>query len=348
MLATRSLSVLLAAATALSPLAAVAQASKGSKPRLAVIDVGAGDGLAGIAAKITKELTSAAVKDGTYDVLDAAKVKNAVGALGLKALQDCKGNPQCLAEKGVVLEGARVVTGDVQKDDDSYQVKLWLVDISSGAIVSSVDRDILIASRRLEKDVADAIPALIRGETEASGGVHILVENGIAGARVIVDGTEVGVTPAQYTGKPGKHTLRIEHPDFYPADRFFTVDAGRTTDVSVALVPLPRPSAPPPALAAAQTRPFEFPYTIVGGGVGGVGAILLLAGAVIGAGVASKESDAKSGAKNGVYGITRTDAQSAVDGAGTANLLMILGAVGLLGGGALVYLGQSDSSPAVQ
>lgn len=338
MSATRgALSVLLAAVTAFSPLAAVAQ--KSARSRLAVIEVSAGEGLSGIAAKITRELTAAAVKEGTYEVLDANKVKNAVGTEGLRLLQECKGEPTCLAEKGVVLQGARIVTGDVQKDADSYQVKLWLVDVSSGAIVSKVDRDILIASRRLEKDVAEAIPALIRGEAEASGKVLISVENGVTGAKVIVDGTEIGVTPAEYAGKPGKHTLRVEHADFYPADRFFTVDAGATTEVQVALVPLPRPAAPPPAIAAAQpSEPFDFPLREVGFGVAGAGAVLLAVGAIIGLGVSGTESDAKEGAVDGVYSITRAEAQSAVSSASTATLLMILGGVGLAGGGTMVAL----------
>jgi hypothetical protein len=340
-----ALSVLLAVATAFAPLAAAAQNPPPARgrTRLAVIEVSAGEGLTGIAAKITRELAAAAVKEGTYEVLDANKVKNAVGTEGLKALQACKGDPACLSEKGVVLQGARIVTGDVQKDEDSYQVKLWLVDVSSGAIVSQVDRDILVASRRLERDVAEAIPALIRGEAEATGQALIAVENGVEGAKVIIDGTESGVTPLTYNGKPGKHALRVEHPDYYPADRFFTVDAGATSDVKVALVPLPRPAAPPPSLAAAEPgEPFRVPFTEIGFGVAGAGLVMLAVGAIIGLGVSGTESDAKDGATDGVYGITRTEAQDAVSSASTATLFMILGAVGLAGGGGLIYLGSQN------
>jgi hypothetical protein len=72
-----------------------------------------------------------------------------------------------------------------------------------------------------------------------------------AGARIFIDGADLGVSTGAggtfITGlTPGQHILRLELAGYYPAEGYFSVSAGATTDVSLTLTPLTEPPPPPP------------------------------------------------------------------------------------------------------
>lgn len=82
-----------------------------------------------------------------------------------------------------------------------------------------------------------------------------------AGARVFLDGVEVGSTPTTFETTPGEHALVLKssgHPD---ASRAFTLAGDRSMDVDVTMsrtvetAPAPSPAAPGPAAPASTSAP---------------------------------------------------------------------------------------------
>lgn len=93
----------------------------------------------------------------------------------------------------------------------------------------------------------------------------LFVESNPKGAQVLVNGRVVGNTPLNATLNPGSYTLELRHSGFSPFRTRVTVQAGRTTRLSVNLVSI-APS-PPPIQPVQPVRPpsGSLTYTCQGG-----------------------------------------------------------------------------------
>lgn len=207
-----------------------------AQKRLAVIDVSTPPDMMGLGAQVTQSVIRGAEAQG-YTVNPPDNIRTQLGEKQYEQVQQCNGEPACVVAKlqGVVAD--RVVVGSLNRDEKNYLVKLWLIDLASGELVADVDRQILIASRRLAQDVNDAVPGLLRGEKEARGKVRITAD--AKGVSVTMDGTPAGKTPLLLELKPGKHELKAEKKAYYPIERYVTVTAGTTTDEALRMVKIP-------------------------------------------------------------------------------------------------------------
>ena len=195
----------------------------------------------------------------------------------------------------------------------TYLVKLWLVDLKSQTVVSQVDRSILIASRRLQADVASTIPGLLAGKAEALGKITI---SATKGATIYFDGEVAGRAPMTLETKPGKHTLKLTKQGYLDVERFVTVPENATEEVTLALLAVP----------GAKTQEEELPMLVKKAPESGGSSITIpiaswvLGGtAIASAGVATifavnaGSLTNKAGTPTGTpaaYAISRTDAQA--------------------------------------
>ncbi len=88
-------------------------------------------------------------------------------------------------------------------------------DAATGERLGGMEREIPVASRRLQKDVAAAAPALLAGEKDATGVLKVVTQT--PGALVTIDDTDAGTTPLARTVKPGKHKVRVAIAGFQDA-----------------------------------------------------------------------------------------------------------------------------------
>jgi len=297
---------------ALLLLAGPAEAQKTS---LAIVELAAPQRLSGISARLAAEIVAAAAKE-PYEVVEPAEASSRLGSDMLQKLRDCGGNGGCFSTYGAVLKTARAVVGSLDRTESTYLVKLWLVDLEAGKVLSSIDRSVLIASRRLNSDIAAAIPAFLQGKAEALG--KLVIKANAPGAKVVLDGEEVGKTPLSLDAKPGKHTLKVVAESYLPIERFVAVEPGKTEELSVALVLVPGarpPEDPLMAKRARQADAFSLPTgSWIAGGVAvaatGVGVIF---------GLTAKSLQDKAGASS-PYAITRQEALRGKRDALIANL----------------------------
>ena len=217
---------------ALIPSNALAQ-----KQRLAVVELAAPSNLAGIGAKLTQDILAAASGVPAYEVLEPGAVEKLLGNDGMSKLHACSGRPECAAPLLAPTAAARAVVGTLDRTETSYLVKLYLIDLKAKTVLSTVDRSILIASRRLNADVKAAIPGLLEGKAEARASVSITTKP--AGATLFFDGANLGPTPKTVETKPGKHTVRVTKESYLPVERFVTVEEGNTEQVSLAMTAVP-------------------------------------------------------------------------------------------------------------
>lgn len=247
--------------------------------RLAIVELDTPPNMMGLGAQVANSINDAAQAQG-YRINSPESVHGQLGDERIKQVHLCGGKPACVASKLQGVAADRVVVGSLNRDEKNYLVKLWLIDLVTGELVADIDRPILIASRRLQTDVAEAIPGFLRGEKEARGKLRLTATT--RGVNITVDGEPAGKTPLLLELKPGKHQLKAEKKAFYPVDRYVTIAANTTTEEELRLVKIPGqvaddevvPGLPQPVTRLDEPRP-GIPQEAI---ALGAGALVLAAG----------------------------------------------------------------------
>jgi hypothetical protein len=193
---------------------------------VAIVDVDAPDLMMGLGAQVTRSVVQAAEAQ-KLPVVKPEELRAKLDPKKYELLRTCGGNVPCAAEALRELGVARAVLGKLDRDEKHYLLKLWLVDLTSLTVVADVDRPILIAARRFQKDVEQVVPPLLRGEREARG--TLTITSNLSDAQVTVDGEFVGVTPLTLTVKPGKHEVKLERKKYLPITRLLDVEPNKET-----------------------------------------------------------------------------------------------------------------------
>lgn len=171
-------------------------------------------------------LDALGVEPALLNRLDAA-VRDRVHAVGAReadpalvsrvaSARPCAGDARCLTALGRELGASRVVAGSVGVAGDTLNVVLKIVDVASG--VESVSEQGQAPLDQAEAQVhALAFKLLDPAGYNASGA--IVVDVGVTGAAVIVDGVERGTTPliGPIGGlPPGRRAVEVRAPGLQP------------------------------------------------------------------------------------------------------------------------------------
>ena len=193
---------------------------------VAIVDVDAPDLMMGLGAQVTRSIVSAAEAQ-KLPLVTPEMLRAKLDPKKYEELKKCAGNVPCAAQLLAESGATRAVLGKLDRDEKNYLLKLWLVDLKGLAVIADVDRAILIAARRFQKDVEQCVPPLLRGEREARG--KLTIKSNLADAQVTVNGDFVGVTPVTLTLKPGKYEVRLERNKYLTITRLLNVDPNRET-----------------------------------------------------------------------------------------------------------------------
>jgi hypothetical protein len=174
--------------------------------RVAVVALDAPPQLVNVGKSVADAFAKKAAAAG-WEVVGPGEVEQKLGRAGNQSLASCGDDSRCLADRGARLGVDRIVGGSLSQRGGSYRVALVHGDAKTGARLGGMEREIAIASRRLQKDVADAAPDLLKGGEEPTGVLRVLTE--VAGAEVTVDDTPAGKTPLAKVVKPGRHKVQV-------------------------------------------------------------------------------------------------------------------------------------------
>jgi hypothetical protein len=191
-----------------------------AKPTVAVSPLEAAPDLIFTGKSVAQAFANEAAGAG-YKVLGPLEVEEKLGREGTRALASCGDDAKCLAERGAKLGVDRVVGGWLEKRGTAYRVSLVHADARTGARLGALEREIPIASRRLQKDVAAGAAGLLAGEADATGVLRIATD--VPGALVTVDDVPVGTTPISRTVKPGKHKIHVSRTGWAETDPVWVV-----------------------------------------------------------------------------------------------------------------------------
>jgi hypothetical protein len=208
------------------PVVAVLAAAGAGPATLAIVEVEAPDMMVGLAGQVTRAVVSEA---GAQKLAFVApdELRARLQPKAFAELKKCGGKVVCVAQAldGLGLE--RAVVGTLGRDEKNYLLKLWLIDLKNLTVVADVDRAILIAARRLQKDLDEAVPRLLRGEREARG--TLIIESNLADAQVTLNGEFLGTPPVTQALKPGKYEVKVERRKYLSVTRLLNVEAEKET-----------------------------------------------------------------------------------------------------------------------
>ncbi len=166
--------------------------------------------------KSVAQAFAAQAKEAGFEVVGPELIEEKLGRAATKSLASCGDDARCLSERSAKLEVDRVVGGWLEKRGATYRVALVQADAKTGQRLGGIEREIPIASRRLQKDIAAAAPGLLAGEADATGILKIATDK--PGALVTVDDVPVGTTPVARTVKPGKHKVQVSRTGYAEAE----------------------------------------------------------------------------------------------------------------------------------
>lgn len=259
-----------------------------------------------------------------------------------------------LFQQGQKLYKARKYADAIARFEQAYAVrphpviffniaKCW-EQLSENAKALRAYRDYLrLAPDAKDKDtVTDAIANLERRLRE-KGLQQLLVFAEPASARIVVDGKDVGASPASIELAAGSHTLEVSADGFEKVERTFNFNLNRSSEMTVTLEPKgaavasdapkaepkpgetkpalePGPPPPPPPMVATEAPKKGRVFTWVAGGVA-----IASAGAGLGLGLAASGEAAKftsvqhaPEAVQGNYDAARQSSESLALGANVA------------------------------
>jgi hypothetical protein len=332
--------IFLAAALAAAP----AHSANKEKPaaaseKLAVVDLDVPPGMLGLSIQVTKAIVAEATRQ-KFTVITPDELREKLGNKTLNELMKCADRPLCAQDKLGPLGATRAVLGRLSRDERNYVLQLYLLDLNKLTLVTDVDRNILIASRRFQKDVEAAIPGFLRGEREAHG--TLTINSTVTNTEISLNGDFMGIAPVTTTLKPGKYELKAEKKHYLPVKRFIDIEPNKNTveEVRMLLVPGEKPEDEfvPPLSAGISNgqggtnkgQGFRLtPPTIIAGI-----AALIAGGVGIGFGVVTNgmQSNLLQGynASKDTYAGTRAQALTAKTDAYVANTLFIVAGVALI------------------
>jgi hypothetical protein len=319
--------------------------------KIALIDLDTPPTMIGMGAQVTRALQAAAIKE-KLQVVTSEDLRARLGEKKYQELVKCAGKPACVAQSLVDLsEITRAVSGSLSIDDKSYYLRLSLIDLKTLTVTADVDRLILIASRRFQRDVEVLSGPLLRGEREARG--TLIINANVKNAQVTVNGEFLGVAPVTLQLKPGKHEVRVERPKYLPVQRLVDVEPNKTNTTDIRLILKPGEQADAdeiPKLVAkdpnAETAGFHVrPGTLV---AGGAAIVAFGIGTVFGIQSSSTEKTLISGydKMTMLYAGTRADAIAARSNALIADIFFGVAGAAVIVTGILLFLDiRAASSP---
>lgn len=163
-----------------------------------------------------------------------------------RKLRRCGGADSCLAQIGKKLGVDLVVTGNVAALGDSYILNIKAVDVATGQKLPR-----RIATKPLRGSPDELIEAVrvaayeLLAPEDLEGSIMVLSD--LVGAKVTLDGHQVGVTPLPkpLTGLTlGDHELTVEKKGYHPFQEQIRVRFQKTTRVIVRLVVESAPITP--------------------------------------------------------------------------------------------------------
>ena len=148
------------------------------------------------------------------------------------AEESCEGRLACLIEVGEVSAANFLIYGTVAREPDAFQVDLTMVDVVKESIVRQVSTRVAGDAQGVTARARELLIELVL--PEQYGGT-LAISSLIPGARVLLDGLEIGITPMEpVTGlRPRDYKLGVTLGGTEPFESSISIHPGGTANLSI-------------------------------------------------------------------------------------------------------------------
>jgi hypothetical protein len=219
---------------ALALVVANAPAVARAETRVAVVGLAfKGQVSTAIQAAMAKRLDDGLVAAGLR-VIPEAELRRVLGGRQGRCVEVA-----CWKELFAKLGCRYIVGGSVTRDENNYDIALWMGDAATGTLGPSVSGrcdicGLVPASERMEL-TASELAAKLAAMDRAPARVTVLSDP--PGATVLVDGKEVGPAPRELELAAGEHKLIVHATGYLAATRNLTVVSSMQERVEIRLLP---------------------------------------------------------------------------------------------------------------
>jgi hypothetical protein len=223
----------------LAPRGVEARTPGSARQRVAVLRLGFEGGVPEAARDLFGERLVEGLAAAQFEVLAGLTVHHRLATAGIDPATCDGGN--CLARAASALEVGFLVVGSVDEHDKTYEITLELVNGRSGVpIGTNRERCEICGVEEAGEKVGLAASALrARLEALARTPARFIIRSRPTGARVVVDGDDVGRTPLDHELSGGVHRIELSAEGFDPLARTVTAVSGVDETRDYDLVPLP-------------------------------------------------------------------------------------------------------------
>jgi hypothetical protein len=160
------------------------------------------------------------------------------GKFGTTSLDAECADARCWAHEAEGSSAKNVVVVSVHESYKVYELQAQIVRVRDAKVVATTNDTCEVCGLADVEERTEALAATLRDRLDAGteGPPRLLVRSDPPGARVLVDGVEVGTTPMSYEGTEGQHRLRVELPGHAPAERDLKLVEGVDETLDLQLV----------------------------------------------------------------------------------------------------------------
>lgn len=168
------------------------------------------------------------------------------------------GTAQCWQSQADATGSHYMAFVSVNAQDADQQLTMSILDLTDGSTVVEVERTCELCGRDELLDATSDVSAtaLRKLRSHAAITTEVAVDSIPAGARVVLDGKDVGATPLRIDVSPGPHTVELTAPGYDPFSQAVDIDRGTTESLRLRLSATapPVPASRTPDISPTPTR----------------------------------------------------------------------------------------------
>jgi hypothetical protein len=227
-----------------APAAPAAPAGVETRPRLAVLDLGASGASASLAAAVGGVVANEIDRLGAFKVITADSIRAMLALEKQKEMLGCSADLSCLAEIGGALGVDYLVSGRVVALGGAGGTQTFTLDLTLSSVKRAQREGSSIETARSESELMGLIPRAVSRLAQkamASRTGRLVLASSEVGAAVKVDDQVKGTTPlpGALVLPGGLHSVVVEKKGFVAWQKDVQVPPGRLVEERASLVPSP-------------------------------------------------------------------------------------------------------------
>ena len=197
-------------------------------------------------------------RTGVFEVIERNQMESIMNEIGFQVSGACD-TDECVVQIGQVLGASKMVAGSVSLVGNLYSLQIRLIDIASSRIDDQVFLDVpggieevlTTASETVANDLAARVsgqavqptitpPVIDPGQPARLTTANVQIESTPPGARISIDGREMGTVPATLVLSEGPHDVVFNLDGYRQETKTIQVVAGSDSREDVTLTAIPK------------------------------------------------------------------------------------------------------------